>query len=144
VILACPAFDEVDQAALRLFTSLLPPLNGRVVELSANTLAGELVARGEKEEAAGFLLTAVAPAGLAHCRYLCKRLRAAYPDLKIIVGYWGSTTQREEDRRKLQSAGANAVASNMLETQNLLWPRSAAALVASKEMQTAAPVGSAR
>ena len=41
-------------------------------------------------------IAAVPPGGLAQTRYLCKRLRARFPNLKIAVGRWGTGEETEE------------------------------------------------
>ena len=48
------------------------------------------------------------PAGSrsTHTRYLCKRLRARFPDLRIIVGRWGLRENVARARRQLEAAGA--------------------------------------
>jgi hypothetical protein len=60
------------------------------------------------------LVAAVAPGGLAQTRYLCKRLRARFPNLKIAVGQWGTET---EDSKSILLAGADKVGTTMIETR---------------------------
>jgi hypothetical protein len=66
-------------------------------------------------------LGALPASGLAaRTRYLSKRLRARFPDLRIIVGRWGL---REEDgtaRRHLEAAGASYVGTTLVETRDHL------------------------
>ena len=42
-------------------------------------------------------LAATPPGGLAHTRYLCKRLRARFPDLKILVCRWDHTASTQSN-----------------------------------------------
>jgi len=49
----------------------------------------ELASLIERKEAALVFIAAVAPGGLVQTSYLCKRLRARFPRLKIVVGRWG-------------------------------------------------------
>jgi len=37
------------------------------------------------------VIGAVSPGGISHTRYLCKRIRAKYPELKVVVGRWNAT-----------------------------------------------------
>ena len=60
------------------------------------------------------------PGGLAHTRYLCKKLQARFPEVKIVVGRWGLTGNVEANREQLQDAGADLTATTMLETQSQL------------------------
>jgi hypothetical protein len=52
----------------------------------------------------------------AHTRYLCKRLRARCPDLRIIVGRWGLRDLTGLARRQLEAAGASYVGATLVET----------------------------
>ncbi len=88
-------------------------------------------------------IAATPPGGLAHTRYLCKRLRSRFPDLKILVGRWGlrNLTEAPDPLAKpgadqgattipaasddsvastLKEAGADLVASTLLETRQQL------------------------
>ena len=88
-ILGCPARDEADELALHMFRQLLDSTRYEVEVMSDAVLTSEVVALiGEKSPALMFIAT-VSPGGLAQTRYLCKRLRARFPNLKIAVGQWG-------------------------------------------------------
>jgi hypothetical protein len=55
---------------------------------------------------------------LAPIRYLCKRLRARFPDCKIVVGRWGVQEDRYMPQAILHEAGADEVATTLRETHN--------------------------
>jgi hypothetical protein len=56
------------------------------------------------------VIGALAGAGHAlHLRYLCKRLRARFPDLPIVVGWWGADGGDEAARDAMVAAGADRV-----------------------------------
>jgi hypothetical protein len=59
-------------------------------------------------------IAALPPGGLAQTRYLCKRLRARFPNLKIAVGRWGTGS---EDSNSILLAGADKVGTTMIETR---------------------------
>lgn len=63
---------------------------------------------------------ALRPGGLAHTRYLCKKLRARFPKVKIVVGRWGLTGNVETNREQLQDAGADLMGTTVLETRSQL------------------------
>jgi hypothetical protein len=63
-------------------------------------------------------VTALQRRGLAHTRYLCKRLRARFPAIKILVGRWGLKGNLEGNRHQLQEAGADGAATTLLETRS--------------------------
>jgi predicted PurR-regulated permease PerM len=113
-ILGCPARDEADELALHMLRHLLDSTRYEVEVMSDALLTSEVVARiGEKNPAMMFIAT-VSPGGLAQTRYLCKRLRARLPNLKIAVGRWG---MGNEDSNSILLAGADRVGTTMLETR---------------------------
>ena len=113
-ILGCPARDEADELALHMFRQLLDSSRYEVEVMSDAMLASEVVAQiGQKNPALIFIAT-VSPGGLAQTRYLCKRLRARFPNLKIAVGRWGMGS---EYNNSILHAGADKVGIAMLETR---------------------------
>ena len=113
-ILGCPASDEADELALLMFRQLLDSTRYEVELMSDAVLTSEVVALiGEKSPAMIFIAT-VSPGGLAPTRYLCKRLRARFPNLKIAVGQWAMGS---EDRNSILLAGADRVGTTMIETR---------------------------
>jgi len=60
------------------------------------------------------------------------RLRARFPQLKIVVGRWGLKSSVENDREQLQSAGADYVAFSMSETRSQIL--SLLAIVATQQL----------
>ena len=114
-VLGCPARDEADGLALHMFRRLLDSTRYEVEVMSDAVLTAEVVALiGEKSPALLFIAT-VSPGGLAQTRYLCKRLRARFPNLKIAVGQWG---MGGGDRSSILLAGADKVGITMIETRD--------------------------
>jgi predicted PurR-regulated permease PerM len=122
VVFGCPARDEEDEVDLHMFRQLLEPIGCQVDTLSAKTLTAEVVARVRDERPAVVCIAALPPGGLAQTRYLCKRLRAQFRDLKIIVGRWGATDNIERTRERLKSAGANEVCTTLVEARDHVIP----------------------
>ena len=59
------------------------------------------------------------PGGLAQARYLCKRLRAGVPDIRIVVGRWSSPEDADEIRAALIAAREpTAVGTRLLELRD--------------------------
>lgn len=143
LIFGCPARDEADELALHMLAQLLEPEHLRVEVLSPTVLSSEVVSRVREEKPAVVCVAAVPPGGLAQTRYLCKRLRALDPDLKIVIGRWGQKDNVETTRERLRSAGANEVAISLLETRNQILPFvQVAAAPASNKRPAAEMVGS--
>ena len=69
---------------------VLDPARWDLEVIAPATLTGELLDRVAERRPGAICIATTPPGGLAHTRYLCKRLRARFPDLKIVVGRWGT------------------------------------------------------
>jgi hypothetical protein len=88
-IIGCPAHGEADEVALLMLRQLLVPKNCSVDILSSAALAAEVIARVREHNPDLLCIAAVAPDGWVQVRYLSKRLRASFPDLRLVIGRWG-------------------------------------------------------
>ena len=79
--------------------------------------------RLDKRAAAAIFIAALPPGGMAHARYICKRLRDAAPDVLIIVGRWAQKRNVKLERELLEQSGASFVTTTLLETRQLLESR---------------------
>ncbi|MGH7415638.1 MAG: AI-2E family transporter, partial [Candidatus Rokuibacteriota bacterium] len=120
-VLAVPVRDEADELGLVMLGHLVDPAGWTVELTSPQLLASEVIALAEKTQPAVVCLGALPASGLAaHTRYLCKRLRARCPDLRIIVGRWGLRELTGPARRQLEAAGASHVGITLVETRQHL------------------------
>jgi hypothetical protein len=117
-IFGCPAHDAVDELALQMFRQLLDPTWIALEVVSPEALTAEVLSLVEQQRVGLVCIAALPPRALAPTRYLCKRLRIRFPDLKIVVGRWGFTGNIQEDRTRLLSAGADEVAMTLRETRS--------------------------
>jgi len=117
-ILGCPARDGADEVALLMFQQLLHSTRYDLELIAEQKLASEVVAEAAEKKTGLVCIAAVQPGGLAQARYLCKRLRSQFPDVKIAVGLWGFQNNLEESRNSLLSAGADEVSTNLVETRD--------------------------
>ena len=113
-ILGCPARDQADELALLMFRQLFDSTRYEVELMSDAVLSSEVVALIGEKSPAMICIAALPPGGLAQTRYLCKRLRARFPNLKIAVGRWGTGS---EDSNSILLAGADKVGTTMIETR---------------------------
>ena len=120
-VLAVPVWDEADLVGLSMLQHLVSPAHWTIELTSPHLLAAEVVALVEETRPAVVCLGAI-PAGTrsTHTRYLCKRLRARFPDLRIIVGRWGLRAAEARARRQLEAAGADSVGVTLVETREHL------------------------
>jgi len=116
-LLAVSVTDDADETALVMLKRLLDPRHFEVDVAGAALLTSDVVARAADEEPAAVFVAALAPGGLARARHLCKRLRTARPQLKVIVGRWGA---RRDRREELAAAGADRVGATLAESRSQL------------------------
>lgn len=119
-LLACPARDIGDRLALEMLRHILDEEQWEVEFTAPETLTSEVVVRVAAKRPDLICIGALPPGGLAHTRYLCKRLRSQFPEVKIIVGRWGLKGNLEANAEQLQEAGADQMATTLLETRKHL------------------------
>ena len=119
-IFGCPAHDAADRAALEMLQNLLDPARWNLEVIAPETLTAELLEKVAEKQPALVCLAATPPGGLAHTRYLCKRLRARFPDLKILVCRWDYEASTQSNPGQLLEAGADSIATTLLETRQQL------------------------
>jgi hypothetical protein len=110
LVLGLPARNDADQVALSMLLHV-PDRGTWALEIaSPDLLASEIVDLVEERGTAVVLIAALAGTGDAlHLRYLCKRVRARFAELPIVVGWWGAEIDAAI-RTGLSEAGANRVA----------------------------------
>ena len=107
-ILGLPAQDEADEITLLMLKRRLDSGRFTVEVASPHLLASEAVALIEARAPGAVLIGTLSGAGHAlHLRYLCKRLRARFPDLPIVVGWWGGDAGDVPARDAMLVAGAD-------------------------------------
>jgi hypothetical protein len=112
----CPAHDEADALGLLMLRHLLDPSRYDVELLHPSMLTSEVVSLVEQQGVGIVCLGALAPGGITQTRYLCLRLRARFPTLKIVVGRWGGPENGEASHDLLRAAGADYVETTLHET----------------------------
>lgn len=117
VVFGCPVSDGLDELSLRLLGKMLEGSRCDFRVLSANMLSAEVVARVREQPEALICLASLPPNGIARTRYLCKRLRADIPGVKLLVCRWGAGEHVARVREKLLSAGADHITLSLRETR---------------------------
>jgi predicted PurR-regulated permease PerM len=116
-ILACAARDTADEVGVDMFCRLIDPRVCVPEVISTDHLVSEIVSLVAVEHPAIVCVGSLAPGGLSHARLLCKRLRARFPDLRIVIGRWGIKEQAEKTNRdQLVEAGADQFGTTLEET----------------------------
>jgi predicted PurR-regulated permease PerM len=118
LVLGFPAHHEAEELSLHMLELLLKPTGCRVEVLTTRALSAEVEARVEQEKPALVFLAVLPPGGLVQARFLCKRLRARFADLPIVVGYWGTSRYFDKLLMRLRSAGASYVTTSLLQSRS--------------------------
>jgi hypothetical protein len=110
-----------DEVALLMLADLLADLPVVVEVTSGRLLASELVALVQSKGASIVCLADLPPSPSSKTRYLVKRLRAALPEVRILVGRWAPPALADhESAQGLRDAGATLVASTLEEVRTYL------------------------
>jgi predicted PurR-regulated permease PerM len=120
-VLGCPACSEADEIALRMFGPLLDSTHFTLDVSSNRLLSSEVVSLVKERAFSAVCVVSLPPGGLTHARYLCKKLRAAFPELKILVGRWGPPGFGGDGAEPLRAAGADAVGATLQESRDQLY-----------------------
>jgi hypothetical protein len=84
----------------------------------------EIAERVRRDQPAAFCIVSLVPRGPAQARLRYKRLRKLFPDLPIILAFWGGKPE-EAHTNKQDNSGSDAqtkVTRSMLETLNVTVP----------------------
>jgi predicted PurR-regulated permease PerM len=109
-----------DEVALMMLAHLLDDLPIGVEISSGRLQASELVALVRAQACPVVCIADLPPSPPSKTRYLVKRIRAAFPDLRILVGRWGPPALADESTQALRDAGADLVTSTLLESRTYL------------------------
>jgi methylmalonyl-CoA mutase cobalamin-binding subunit len=121
-VLGCAAGDEADEIALFMLRQLVSPADCVIEITAAQALSGEIVSLAAEKKPSVVLIAALPPEGQAQARHLCKRLRARFPAIKILVGRWGGV-HGSADRDLLLAAGADEVGPTLRQSRDQLLER---------------------
>ncbi|HEY3319264.1 MAG TPA: AI-2E family transporter [Planctomycetota bacterium] len=101
-----PARDEADEIAGTMLAQIVQEAGASMQMASIDSLAGEMMETIERENIEVICISSVPSSGLRHARYLCKRIRAKYPNLNMVIVLWCSKLTQDKARR-LMDCGEN-------------------------------------
>jgi predicted PurR-regulated permease PerM len=119
-VLAYPVNGDADALALRMLEQLI---DGDAIDMEiapAGMLSSDLIAAVRERATRVLCLADLPPSPSSKARYLIKKLRAAFPDLTILVGRWAPETLADDNPRLLSDAGATYVTTRLLEARDIL------------------------
>jgi predicted PurR-regulated permease PerM len=116
-VLGYPTNGSADELALQMLAHLLDDLPIAVEITKERMLASELVSLVQTRGISIICLADLPPSPPSKTRYLVKRLHAALPEVRILVGRWGPPALADDSTQLLRDAGATHVASTLAETR---------------------------
>ena len=111
---------RADELALEMLGHVMDDLPIVVEVTTGRILASELVSLARAQGVSVICLADLPPSPPSKTRYLVKRLHAALPNLRILVGRWGPQALTDDSTQLLRDAGATLVASTLAETRTYL------------------------
>ena len=108
-----PARADRDELAGAMLTQLLQQQGFAAQNASGKLAAGELFDLVEKSGVDAACISVVSPSTVIQARYLCVKLRARFPQLKIVIGLWGTTQGVNDAARRLRDSGADEVVTTL-------------------------------
>ena len=109
-----------DELALAMLAHLVDDLPIAIEVTKTRMFASELVSLVQVQGVSVVCLADLPPSAPSKSRYLVKRLRAALPDARIVVGRWGPPALADESTQLLRDDGATVVTSTLTETRTYL------------------------
>jgi predicted PurR-regulated permease PerM len=109
-----------DEVALMMLAHALDGLPIVIEMTNTRMQAAELVSLVRTQNVSVVCLADLPPSPPSKSRYLVKRLHAALPDLRILVGRWGPPALADESTQPLRDAGATLVATTLAESLTYL------------------------
>ncbi len=113
-ILCVPARDEADELVGMMFSQLLAQAGYSASHLAIGTVEDMLRQTGASG-CAIVCISALPPAAVGQARSLCKRLRARFPDLSVVIGLWGFAGGVPKAQERLGAGCTDAVATTLSE-----------------------------
>jgi len=112
--------DNSDQLAMLMLGKLLSYRKWKYDLTPSEILSSEIMEKLKENQVDVLCLGTIQPSSTSHVRHLCKKIRMQFPDLKILIGLWGSEKINEEKARALTEAGADWVGNSLQEASATL------------------------
>ncbi len=109
-----------DELALQMLGHVLDDLPIVVEITKGRMLASELVTLVQAQGVSVICFADLPPSPPSKTRYLVKKLHAAMPEVRILVGRWAPQALADDSTQQLRDAGATLVASTLAETRTYL------------------------
>lgn len=112
--------DVSDHLAMSMLRKLLDADKWNYQLAPANALSSEVIDTLKQEKIEVLCLGMIQPGSTVHMRHLCKKIRMQFPDIKILVGMWGTDKISDEKAQALHDSGADWVGNRLQNAQDTL------------------------
>ncbi|HEY5778962.1 MAG TPA: AI-2E family transporter [Terrimicrobiaceae bacterium] len=112
-VLCLPTRAMRDEFASTMLEQILRQHRFEAKTFSATLTTGELLGAVENETADAVCISVMPPSTIVHARYLCRKLRAQFPKMHILVGLWGATEDLVDSKTRLREGGADEVVTTL-------------------------------
>ena len=119
-VLGVAANGSADELGLEMLGHVLNDLPILVEVTKRRLLASELVSLVQEQGVSVICLADLPPSPPSKTRYLVKKVHAALPNVRILVGRWGPEALADDSTQLLRDAGATLVAATLAETRTYL------------------------
>jgi hypothetical protein len=117
-VTAVAANGAPDELALRMLGQLLRDSGIALDVLAQPLMSSDIVSIVRKSGRRIVCIADLPPSPPSRTRYLVRKLRAALPELQILVGRWAPAALAGDDEEALRASGANHVAATLLQSRD--------------------------
>ena len=115
-VLGCTSHHVSEELVLAQLARMMRPLGHTLEPTTTRTLPSDVEKRIQRTRPALVFIAVVPPGGTTQARYLCRRLGKLFPDLPIVVGYFGRPRNFDRLLVRFRSAGASYVTTSLLQS----------------------------
>jgi predicted PurR-regulated permease PerM len=137
-VVVLPAHDEADEISGLMLAQLLEFRGYCAFTVSVAKLASEMLEAADQHGAHAVVVSAMPPAAVAHSRYLCKRLHARFPDLKMVVGLWTMKGDLKKAKERVTCEGSVQVTATFAQALEQIAQLAQPVYLAAQQERTAA------
>lgn len=123
LLLGWASHDQRETLALSVMKALLPPTAARMEVIGDRATVSEVLQKIRQLQPAMVCLVSIPPRGYNQPRMRCKRIRALFPDLPVVIAVWGAPPELEKNEHLLYEAGATHVTWSLTETLDTIVPK---------------------
>ncbi len=114
-VLILPVKTDADETAGAMLAHVLALAGIGAEAVSSKMLVNEILADIGERRIGMVCISAVRPFAVMHARFLAKRLRVRFPQLKVMIGLWDSKKKAASVERKPEDSAADWIVSTLAE-----------------------------